>query len=334
MTRTFIIAEAGVNHNGDPGLALKLVDAAAEAGADAVKFQAFRAELVAVKAAPKADYQIAATGSGEGQLEMLRRLQLDDAAYRRLADRAKARGLTFLCSPFDAPSVDLVLSLGVPAMKIPSGEIVNLPLLRRIGASGLPVILSTGMAEMAEIEAAVAALLAAGTPRDKITLLHCNTEYPTPFADVNLRVMETLRRKFGMHVGYSDHTPGIEAAVAAVALGAEVIEKHLTLDHALPGPDHKASLEPPVFKAMVTAIRHVEEAMGNPDKSPSPSEAHNRSSVRRSLVAARAIRAGEKFGPHNVVPKRPAGGISPMRWDEVMGRVARRDFAADEPIEL
>ncbi len=334
MTRTFIIAEAGVNHNGDLELALKLVDAAAEAGADAVKFQAFRAELVATKTAPKAGYQIAATGSGESQLDMLRRLQLDDAAYRQLADRAKARALAFLCSPFDAPSVDLVLSLGVAAMKIPSGEIVNLPLLRRIGASGLPVIMSTGMAEMAEIDAAVAALLAAGAARDKITLLHCNTEYPAPFGDTNLRVMEMLRRRFSMRVGYSDHTPGIEVAVAAVALGAEVIEKHLTLNNKLPGPDHKASIEPPVFKAMVSAIRHVEAALGRPDKAPTPSEQQNRSSVRRSLVAACAIRAGEKFGPHNVVPKRPAGGLSPMRWDEVMGRVARRDFAADEPIEL
>jgi N,N'-diacetyllegionaminate synthase len=265
---------------------------------------------------------------------VLRRLELDAAAHRDLAEHARARGIAFLSSVFDIESADMVAALGVPQMKIPSGEITNLPLLRRVGGFGVPVILSTGMATMAEIAAALAALEAAGTARARLTLLHCNSEYPTPYEDVNLRTMASLRESFGVAVGYSDHTPGIEVSVAAVALGAAVIEKHFTLDRTLPGPDHRASLDPAALKALVAAIRNVEAALGSARKEPSPSELKNRSVVRRSLVALRPIRAGEVFAAENVAAKRPEGGLTPMRWDEVMGRVARRDFAEDEPIEL
>lgn len=334
MTRTFIIAEAGVNHNGDLDMARRLVDAGAEAGADAVKFQAFHPELVVAHSAAKADYQKAATGTGQSQLEMLRGLALDGAMHRELAAHCRARGITFLSSPFDIPSVDMLTELGLPLMKVPSGEITNMPLLRRIGRSGLPIVLSTGMSDMDEIAAALGALEQAGAARGRITLLHCNTEYPTPFEDVNLRAMVTLRDAFHVPVGYSDHTAGIEVAIAAVALGAVVIEKHFTLDRELPGPDHRASLEPLELNALVSSIRHIEVALGDYEKRPSPSELRNIISARRSLVALTAIRAGDRFTPENVTAKRPAGGISPMRWDEAMGRTARRDFDPDEPIEL
>ncbi len=334
MSQTLIIAEAGVNHNGDPALARKLVDVAVAAGADAVKFQAFNPELLVARSAGKADYQKVTTGSEESQLDMLRGLVLDTDTQCDLAGYCRGRGITFLSSPFDIPSVAMLMDLGVPLMKIPSGEITDLPLLRRIGATGLPILLSTGMAEMDEIAAALTVIEAAGTPRAKITLLQCNTEYPTPFEDVNLRAMATLRDTFQVQVGYSDHTPGIEIPFAAVALGARVIEKHFTLDRAMPGPDHKASLEPAELAALVAGIRHVEAALGSGDKKRSLSEWRNITPARRSLVALTAIRAGERFTPENVIAKRPAGGISPMRWDDVMGAVAPRDFVADEPIEL
>lgn len=334
MTQTYVIAEAGVNHNGDLAMARQLIDVAAEAGADAVKFQAFHPELVVAGSGAKAEYQKLTTGAGQSQLDMLRGLALDGAMHQELAGYCRTRGIIFLSSPFDIPSVDMLVALGLPLLKIPSGEITNLPLLRRIASSGLPVILSTGMSEMPEIAAALEALEQAGTPPDGITLLHCNTEYPTPFEDVNLRAMTTLRESFRVPVGYSDHTPGIEIALAAVALGATVIEKHFTLDRTLRGPDHKASLEPAELRALVSGIRHIEVALGSGDKRPSPSERRNIMPVRRSLVALMPILAGERFTPENVAAKRPAGGISPMRWDEVMGRTARRDFAADELIEL
>lgn len=330
--KTFIIAEAGVNHNGDLNLALALVDAAAAAGADAVKFQTFDAKSLVSGGAPKADYQRATTDAAESQQAMLARLQLDDAAHRVLLARCRERGITFLSSPFDIPSADYLLGLDVPLLKIPSGEITNLPYLRHLGMSGKPLILSTGMSTLGEIEAALGVLEAAGTPLSSITVLHCNTEYPTPFADVNLRAMPTLALAFGVTVGYSDHTPGIEVAIAAVALGAAVIEKHFTLDRNLPGPDHQASLEPAELAAMVASIRHIEAALGSPVKAPSPSELGNRPIARKSLVAARDIRQGELFSPANVVVKRPGTGISPMRWDEIMGRPAARDFKADELI--
>lgn len=332
MQKTLIIAEAGVNHNGDLDLAFALVDAAAAAGADAVKFQTFDAKSLVSVTAPKAGYQKVTTGEAESQQAMLERLQLDDAAHRALLARCREKGITFLSSPFDIPSTDYLLGLDVPLLKIPSGEITNLPYLRHLGKSGKPLILSTGMSTLGEVEEALAVLEAAGTPRSSITVLHCNTEYPTPYGDVNLRAMATLAQAFGVTVGYSDHTPGIEVSIAAVALGAAVIEKHFTLDRNLPGPDHKASLEPAELAAMVTAIRNVEAALGSPVKAPSPSELPNRPIARKSLVATRAIRQGEPFTPDNVVAKRPGTGISPMRWDEIMGRPASRDFAPDELI--
>jgi N,N'-diacetyllegionaminate synthase len=330
---TLIIAEAGVNHNGDHALARRLVEAAADAGADLVKFQTFAADRLVTREAAKAEYQSAVTAN-ETQHAMLRRLELDRAAHEMLIGHCRDRGIGFFSTAFDEASVDLLVELGIDRFKIPSGELTNLPYLRHVARQGSPVILSTGMATLGEIEAALEALVAAGASRDRITVLHCNTEYPTPMADVNLRAMLAIRHAFGVAVGYSDHTSGIEVAVAAVALGATVIEKHLTLDRALPGPDHKASLEPSEFKAMVTAIRNVELALGDGIKRPTRSEAKNIPVARKSLVAARAIRAGEVFDSRNVTVKRPGTGLSPMRWDEVIGRRAPRDFGPDELLEL
>lgn len=329
-----VIAEAGVNHNGDPDLAFRLVDAAAVAGADRVKFQTFEAGRLVSVNARKADYQLHATDAGESQYEMLRRLELSRATHEALIERCRTRGIGFLSTGFDPSSIDLLVDLGIDSMKIPSGDITNLPALRRIGSLGLPVMLSTGMATLGEIEAAIGELERAGTPRARITVLHCTTEYPAPMVEVNLRAMCTIREAFGVAVGYSDHTEGIEVAVAAVALGATVIEKHFTLDRNLPGPDHKASLEPAELKAMVDAIRNIEAAMGDGIKQPGPSERRNMPIARKSLVAARAITAGEVFSADNVAVKRPGDGISPMRWDEVLGRRAPRDIAPDELIEL
>ncbi len=331
---TLIIAEAGVNHNGDHDLACRLVDAAADAGADFVKFQTFVADRLVTREAAKADYQCAATGSGETQHAMLRRLELDRAAHEMLIAYCRNRRIGFLSTGFDEGSVDLLVGLGIDRLKIPSGEITNLPYLRHVARQGRPVILSTGMATLGEIEAALDVLAGAGAARESITVLHCNSEYPTPMADVNLRAMLAIGSAFGVKVGYSDHTAGIEVAVAAVALGAVVIEKHLTLDRTLPGPDHKASLEPAEFKAMVAAIRNIELALGDGIKRPTRSEARNIPVGRKSLVAARAIRAGDAFDGDNVTVKRPGTGLSPMRWDEVIGRKARRDFSADELLEI
>jgi N,N'-diacetyllegionaminate synthase len=331
---TLIIAEAGVNHGGDLSMALRLVDAAARAGADLVKFQTFSADRIVTAQAAQASYQTRNTGVEETQHAMLKRLELSREAHEALMAHARQRGIGFLSTAFDLESVELLLELGLELFKIPSGEITNLPYLRRIGRSGKPLILSTGMATAAEIGAALEALEQAGTPRDRITVLHCTTEYPAPMGEVNLRAMLTIRDTFGVRVGYSDHTLGIEVAIAAVALGASVIEKHFTLDRDLPGPDHKASLEPDELTAMVSAIRNVERALGHGVKRPGAGEMRNLAAARKSLVAARDIRAGEPFTEANVAVKRPGTGVSPMQWDAVMGRAAPRNFSPDEPIEL
>ena len=332
--KTLIIAEAGVNHNGDLELAKQIVKAAANAGADLVKFQTFTAERLAIDSAPKADYQNQTTDQKQSQFSMLRQLELTAEMHEQLIVYCSKQGIGFFSTGFDLQSVDYLASLGADRFKIPSGEITNLPYLRHVGAFGKPLILSTGMATLGEIEAALDACEIAGTPRSRITVLHCNTEYPTPMCDVNLRAMCSIRDAFGVAVGYSDHTLGIEVPIAAVALGATVIEKHLTLDRNWPGPDHKASLEPDEFAVMVRAIRNIEQAMGDGIKRPSPSEAKNKPIARKSLVAARSIKAGERFTPENLTAKRPGTGVSPMRWDTAMGRTATRDYGADEMIEL
>ena len=332
--RTLIIAEAGVNHNGDLTLAKQLIDSAASAGADLVKFQTFSANRQVTRTAKKAEYQTQTTSITESQHEMLRRLELNADMHKQLILHCAARNIGFFSTAFDIESVDLLVSLGQNQFKIPSGEITNLPYLRRIGKLGKSVILSTGMATLGEIEAAVDALEQAGTPRGRMTVLHCTTEYPTPMSEVNLRAMQTIRRAFGVEVGYSDHTPGIEVAIAAVAMGAGVIEKHFTMDRNLPGPDHQASLEPAELGAMIAAIRNIETALGDGIKRLTDSEARNQPVMRKSLVACRTIKAGEVFSPMNITTKRPGTGISPMRWDEVMGCTASREFAEDELIEL
>jgi N,N'-diacetyllegionaminate synthase len=318
MNRTFIIAEAGVNHNGSLDMALQMVDVAASVGADAVKFQTFKAEKVIAAHAPKADYQKETTDSGESQLEMVRKLELDETAHIRLLTRCQEKGIQFLSTPFDLDSIDLLVRIGLNIFKIPSGEITNLPYLRKLGALNKQIILSTGMADMGEIEDALGVLINSGTPLENITVLHCNTEYPTAFEDVNLKAMQTIGNAFGVAIGYSDHTPGIEVAIAAVAMGAAVIEKHFTMDRDFPGPDHKASLEPGELKAMVQAIRNIEKALGDGIKKPAPSEYKNKPIVRKSIVAARSIRRGETFTVENLMIKRPGTGISPMCWDDIL----------------
>jgi N,N'-diacetyllegionaminate synthase len=334
VERTLIIAEAGVNHNGDISLARRLVDEAAEAGADLVKFQTFRADRLVTRTAAKADYQVAATDGAESQHAMLRRLELSPEMHHELIAYCTARGVGFLSTAFDVESVDFLAGLGLELFKVPSGEITNLPYLRHIGKLGREVIVSTGMADLADVEAALHTLEQAGTPRRRITVLHCTTEYPTPMGEVNLRAMQTVEKTFGVRVGYSDHTPGIEVAIAAVAMGASVIEKHFTVDRTLPGPDHKASLEPAELKAMVRAIRNIDIALGDGVKRPTPSEAKNRPVARKSIVASRPIKAGELFSAENLTTKRPGTGISPMQWDKVIGHRAKRDFAPDELISL
>ena len=332
--RVLIIAEAGVNHNGDIEIAKKLVDAAADAGADVIKFQTFNSERLVTKLAPKAEYQIHTTDKAQSQLAMLRQLELSEEMHEILISYCCDRNIEFFSTGFDIESLDYLATLGFERFKIPSGEITNLPYLRQIGALGKPVILSTGMSTTEEVGAALDVLEASGTPRSQTTVLHCNSEYPTQMQDVNLLAMQSIRESFDVAVGYSDHTVGVEVPIAAVALGATVIEKHMTLDRNMPGPDHKASIEPREFSAMVCAIRNIEQALGDGIKRPSPSEAKNKPIARKSLVAAKQILAGERFTPENVTAKRPGAGISPMRWDEVMGRIAVRDFAADELIIL
>ena len=333
--RTLIIAEAGVNHNGDIGLAKKLIAAAAVAGADLVKFQTFTAKNIVSASAPKAEYQKRTTEGSESQLEMIQKLELSREDHTVLIEECRAQGIGFFSTAFDFQSLDLLMELGcLEQIKIPSGELTNLPLLRYMSRMGKPLMLSTGMANLGEIEAAIEAVEVAGTPRHLITVLHCTTEYPTPMEDVNLRAMVAMKQAFGVNTGYSDHTRGIEIPIAAVAMGASVIEKHFTLDRNLPGPDHKASLEPHELKAMIDGIRNVERALGDGLKRPSPSELKNRPVARKSLVAIRPIRRGEAFGEENMGAKRPGTGLSPMRWDEVAGRVATKDFAVDDLITL
>lgn len=334
MNKVLIIAEAGVNHNGSLELAKKLVDKALEAGVDYVKFQAGVPELVASKFAQKADYQKATTGSNESQLDMIRKITLTPDQQREVASYCKQVGANYLCTPFDLPSIKLLQELGTQVWKVPSGEITNYPYLKAIGKTQQPVIMSTGMAQIEEIEAAVDVLVANGTDRQKITLLHCTTEYPAPKDEVNLKAMSTLRTHFGLPVGYSDHTQGVEIPVAAVAMGAVVIEKHFTLDRTMEGPDHKASLEPDELKQMVKYIRDIETALGDGIKNVTVSEFKNREIARKSIVAFRDIKAGEVFTEDNLVTKRPANGLSPMMWENVIGTVAKRDFLQDEPIEL
>jgi N,N'-diacetyllegionaminate synthase len=331
---TLIIAEAGVNHNGDISLARQLIDVAADAGADRVKFQTFSADRLVTMNAEKADYQAQVMEEDESQHAMLRKLELTHDMHEDLIGHCKSRGIQFFSTGFDLESIDLLVELGLDCFKISSGEITNLPFLRHIGKYGKPVILSTGMANLSEIESALDILEQAGTPHESITVLHCNTEYPTPMNDVNLRAMLTIRDTFGVQVGYSDHTLGIEVAIAAVALGATVIEKHFTLDRNLPGPDQKASLEPKELKAMVIAIRNIERAMGDGIKRSSVSELKNISIARKSLVAKCTIQAGEIFSESNITVKRPGTGLSPMCWDQVLGCKAPCNFAPDELIKL
>ncbi|MDE0806517.1 MAG: N-acetylneuraminate synthase [Longimicrobiales bacterium] len=330
---TLVIAEAGVNHNGDLGMARNLVKVAAEAGADLVKFQTYKSRNVVTRNAKKADYQTRTTDADESQFEMISKLELSTADHHVLMECCEEHGIQFFSSGFDLESIDFLLDLGLDCMKIPSGEITNFPYLEHISKRAKSVILSTGMSELEEIGTALSVLQDGGMELEQITVLHCNTEYPTPMIDVNLRAMESIRQAFGVKVGYSDHSIGIEVPIAAVAMGAHVIEKHFTLDRNLSGPDHRASLEPQELKAMVKAIRNVEIAIGNGIKSVTESEKKNRKIARKSLVAACAIAKGDIFDQRNLAVKRPGTGISPMRWNEIMGSIAPRDFVPDELIE-
>ena len=356
--RTFIVAEAGVNHNGDINLAKELINVAAEAGVDAVKFQTFRAEHVVTRNAPKAVYQVQTTDKAESQFEMMRKLELTEEGHETLIAHAKAREITFLSAPFDKQSLHLLTSqFGLQIIKIPSGEITNIPFLFAIAQATQRVILSTGMSTLAEVEAALGALAfgftspSVVTPqrgdfeqsfaseagqqalRDRVILLHCTTEYPAPFAEVNLRAIDTLAAAFGLPVGYSDHTPGIHVSLAAVARGAQMIEKHFTLDKSLPGPDHKASLEPDELHALVRQSREIEKALGDGIKRPTASEWKNRDVARKSLVAACDIRKGELFTPENLTIKRPGYGVNPTHYWEWLGKIALTDYRRDEKVE-
>lgn len=332
MNKVFIIAEAGVNHNGSLVTAKELVDVAACAGADAVKFQSFKAEALVSAHTEKASYQKQSTDKHETQLNMLKKLELDVDAHKELMEYCDQKGIMFLSTPFDLESITLLDDLGLSIFKIASGEITNLPYLEKLGSLKKNIILSTGMSKMGEIESALDILTSAGTKKEQITVLHANTEYPTPMKDVNLLAMKTIENTFKINVGYSDHTLGIEVDIAAVALGAKVIEKHFTLDKNMSGPDHKASLEPKELNAMVTAIRNIELALGNGVKSPSESEIPNMPIARKSLVAKCDIANGETFSEFNITIKRPGTGISPMRWPEILGTVALKSYKADDLI--
>lgn len=334
MNKVLIIAEAGVNHNGSIERAKQMIVAAKEAGADFIKFQTSIPDKTVSRFAQKANYQKINTGTNESQLEMLKKLVLPVESFVLLRDYCKEVGIKFMSTPFCIEAVDILASLKVEYMKVPSSEVTNLPYLRKIARTGIPVVMSSGMSSLGDVEDALNVLMSNGLSRDDIILLHCNTEYPTPMQDVNLRAMLTLRNSFGVRVGYSDHTKGIEVPIAAVAMGAEVIEKHFTLDRTLPGPDHVASLEPEELKAMIVAIRNIEQALGTGFKQVSESEKKNITIARKSIVAAVPISAGTIFSETNLTVKRPGTGISPMRWDEVIGKIAKRDFVEDEPIEL
>ncbi len=330
MSRVFVIAEAGVNHNGDIEIAKQLIDAASEAGADAVKFQTFQADSLVCRTAKKAEYQLETTDRTETQYDMLKKLELTPQMHRELIEHCLKRNIMFLSTPFDLESIKLLSELGMQIYKIPSGEITNLPYLREIAKQQKKIILSTGMSSMDEVKAAVNVLKNNGT--EELTLLHCNTQYPTPISDVNLLAMVKMREETGLPVGYSDHTQGIEVPIAAAALGAEVIEKHFTLDRKMEGPDHKASLEPQELMQMVVGIRKIESALGSKIKQVSESEMLNVAIVRKSIVAAANIKRGEKYTEKNITTKRPATGISPMMWDEIIGKTADRDYKVDEII--
>lgn len=333
MNKVFIIAEAGVNHNGSIELAKKLIDAAKDAGADAVKFQTFKTELCISKNAEKADYQKKNTNNHEEtQFEMVKKLELDAATHHELIAYCNEKKIMFLSTPFDHESIDLLAALGMKIFKIPSGEITNLPYLRHIGSLKKEVILSSGMATLDEIDAALHVLTSAGIAKEHITVLHATTEYPCPIEEVNLRAMQTISETFDIRVGYSDHTRGIEISIAAAAMGASVIEKHFTLDREMKGPDHKASLEPDELIAMVSSIRNIEKALGDGIKRPSPSELKNIPIARKSIVASRAIAKGERLSEENITIKRPGNGISPMRYDEIIGTVASKNYDEDEAI--
>lgn len=332
MSRVFIIAEAGVNHNGDLRIAEEMIDIAVKAGADAVKFQTFTAQNLVCMNAKKANYQLETTNQSESQFEMLKKLELTLDMHKRLIEYCNQKNIMFMSTPFDLESIDMLVQLGISIIKIPSGEITNYPYLKRIGSTGLRVILSTGMSSLDEVKEAIKVLKENGST--DITVLHCNTEYPTPMKDVNLNAMITLERALGITVGYSDHTKGIEIPIAAVALGAKIIEKHFTLDKSMEGPDHKASIEPEELVEMVKAIRNVELALGNGVKESSESEKKNIEIVRKSIVAARRIKKGEIFSEDNITTKRPGTGISPMKWNDIIGKTAKREFEIDEFIEL
>lgn len=333
MKHVLIIAEAGVNHNGSMEMAKQLIDAAAVAGVDYVKFQTFKAEKLVTKDAKQAEYQ-QRNVADDSQYAMLKKLELSEAQHEELIAYCKEKGVKFLSTAFDMESVEYLHSLYLGLWKIPSGEITNYPYMKAIAQYGEPVILSTGMCEMMDVQNAVDVLCKYGLKKEQITVLHCNTEYPTPMQDVNLRAMQEIKEVVKVKVGYSDHTKGIEVPIAAIALGAEVIEKHFTLDRTLPGPDHKASLEPNELKAMVDAIRNIEQALGDGQKHISESERKNMAIARKSIVAARYIKKGETLTEENLCVKRPGNGISPMRWEEVIGTKAIRDFAEDEQIEI
>lgn len=336
MSHVLIIAEAGVNHNGSVETAKRMIDKAVEAGADVIKFQTFKSEKLVSKSAKQAEYQKKniANAENDSQLDMLRKLELSESDHNELMDYCAKKQIRFFSTAFDMESIDYLHSLQVGLWKIPSGEITNYPYLKKIAGFSEPVILSTGMCELQDVSEAISVLCDNGLRKEQISLLHCNTEYPTPFEDVNLLAMNELREKFGVRVGYSDHTKGIEVPIAAVALGAEIIEKHFTLDRNMEGPDHKASLEPDELKAMVAAIRNIERALGNGHKRVSESERKNIAVARKSIVAARDIKTGEVFSETNLTVKRPGSGISPMRWEEVIGKIAKKDFQEDELIEL
>ena len=326
----FIIAEAGVNHNGSVDLAKQLIDVASDSGANAVKFQTFKAENLVVKNTQKAEYQKQTTNASESQFNMIKRLELDVETHKELIAYCQEKNIIFLSTPFDHDSINLLNDLNLQIFKIPSGEITNLPYLRHIGKLNKEVILSTGMSNLQEVEDALTVLISAGTQKNNITVLHANTMYPTPMRDVNLNAMLTIQKELGVAVGYSDHTLGVEVDIAAVAMGASIIEKHFTLDKTMNGPDHKASLEPEELKSMVASIRNIEKAMGNSEKKPSPSESINIEVVRKSIVASQDIKKGEVLTERNITVKRPGDGMSPMKWDSVIGSIAVKSYNSDD----
>ena len=328
----FIIAEAGVNHNGSIELAYQLIDTAVESGVDAVKFQTFKAESLVLKNVDKANYQKQTTNESESQFEMIKKLELNVDAHKKLINYCNDKNILFMSSPFDHDSIDLLDELGLKIFKIPSGEITNLPYLRHIGLLAKQVILSTGMSTLQEVGDALTILIDTGTKKEDITVLHANTMYPTPMEDVNLNAILTIQKEFDVDVGYSDHTLGIEVDIAAAAMGVSVIEKHLTLDNNMDGPDHKASLEPKDFIAMVSAIRNIEKALGDYEKKPSPSESINMDVVRKSIVANQVIKKGDVLSDNNITTKRPGTGISPMEWDKVIGTLAAKNYKIDDLI--